>query len=348
MDEIEKSRLESGINPELRLGYVTDMYYAVTGKPSPKQLDLINDWFGDLIVRVRKSDRTKKESPEFIDKEHVIYATQYHNYLYNSGNPRVTNIVGKLVGTASSNQEKERKASELIQKNVSRRIVSEMNPILVLRDRIDKELDLLSEEQTDAFHYELYMFSLMTAESYYARDQYDRDTELFSFDDEVFDQIIYNAFYQLQLYEYEGMVNAFLWLLLGSLLRNECGRICRMFDSSFSPLYRQMSETGTLIDKLRYLIAPEDYEDYYTGNDLEKRFPGIEWYCDGCGDHLNVQIGFDDHLNVWQCRKCGYLNDINSDQIFDNEEDVRNGIHRSSKECLDEVIKRIKSESEDD
>ena len=30
--------------PELRFGYVADLYYTVTDTPVPKQLDLLNDW----------------------------------------------------------------------------------------------------------------------------------------------------------------------------------------------------------------------------------------------------------------------------------------------------------------
>ena len=42
----------------------------------------------------------------------------------------------------------------------------------------------------------------------------------------------------------------------------------------------------------------------------QPRFPGIDWYCDHCGDLLNNQKGFDDHKYIWQCRKCGYKNSI--------------------------------------
>ena len=42
----------------------------------------------------------------------------------------------------------------------------------------------------------------------------------------------------------------------------------------------------------------------------EPRFPGIEWYCDHCGDCLSTQPGFNDHKYIWKCRKCGYKNSI--------------------------------------
>ena len=43
-----------------------------------------------------------------------------------------------------------------------------------------------------------------------------------------------------------------------------------------------MSETGEVEDKLNVLFHPENYHYTYFGDDLDKRFPGVEWYCDGC------------------------------------------------------------------
>lgn len=331
-------------HPELRFGYVADLYYTVTGTPVPKQLDLLNDWFPSLIITEKESNKLIKEAPEYIDTERMIHAVRYHNYLYSGGNNRITHITGKLVGTASSNLEKERKTAELIQKNIARKLVNEMDPLSSLVDSVHKKISRMEQETLEEFHYTLYMFCLMCAEAYYEKNEWERDTELFPFDDEVFDQIIYNAFYQLQKYDYEGLLNAWLWLLCGSLLRNECGRICRTYDSSFVPLYKAPSETGHLLDKLRYLLAPEEYESIYTGDELENRFPGIEWYCDHCNDHLNEQEGFTDHLPVWQCRKCGYLNPINAEQIYETAEDRDNNIHRKTEEDLQSAIARRKEE----
>lgn len=336
-------RLENTI-AELRLGYFLQLYYDIQKKPMPKQLDLLNIWFGDLIIRVRETDGISKEDPEYIDTERMIYASRYHHYLYSGGNNRVTYITGKLVGTAKSNLEKERKTAEIIQKGIARKFIDDMDALSDWRDHIDNILSGLYENQLSDLHHSFYMFCVRAAEKHYEKDEYDRDRELYSFDDEVFDQIIYNAFYQLQRFEYDGLLYAFMWLLLGCLLRNECGRLCRTFDSSFAPIYKIPSETGHLLDKLWYLAEPEAYEPYYKGEDVQNRFPGIEWYCDQCGAHLNEQPGFDDHLNQWQCRKCGHINSISFDEIYENEEDFDNGIQRETEEDFNKAIERRKKE----
>lgn len=53
----------------------------------------------------------------------------------------------------------------------------------------------------------------------------------------------------------------------------------------------------------------------------EPRFPGIDWYCDHCGAHLNSQDHFDDHKYTWKCKECGYKNSISWDNI--NPDDNR-------------------------
>ena len=93
---------------ELRFGYVVNIFYKIKNKPMPKQLDLLNEWFPSLIVQERNNEGVK-EAPTYNDLERIIYATKYQHTFYGTGNVRVTHIIGKLVGTTSSNQEKERK-----------------------------------------------------------------------------------------------------------------------------------------------------------------------------------------------------------------------------------------------
>lgn len=52
-----------------------------------------------------------------------------------------------------------------------------------------------------------------------------------------------------------------------------------------------------------------------------KRFPGIIWFCDKCGERLDQQPGFDDHRYVWKCTNCGYKNSISKDSILDDDEE---------------------------
>ena len=339
----EREKLEQLItHPELRFGYVCELYYSLLGRPVPKQLDLLHTWFPGMIITLEESDGSTKITPVYNDTERCIHAVKYHGYIYSGGNNRVTQITGRLIGTSSSNLEKERKTAELIQKNISRRIIKEMDPILDLQENTAEILSKLSEEEIQDFHYLLYIYVLRTADHYNETEEYLRDTELYPYDDEVLEQILYNALYQLLKYDFDGMVNAYLWLLLGSLLRNECGRITRTYDSSFIPLYKAAGESHNFLDKFWYLIAPEDFESVYTGDDLDQRFPGIEWFCDNCHDHLNEQPGFDDHLPEWQCRKCGYVNVLDSSAIYDNEEDYHNDIQR--KDDLEEAVQRRKEE----
>ena len=129
------------------------------------------------------------------------------------------------------------------------------------------------------------------------------------------------------------------------MLRNETGRLVRLFDSSFIPIRRQKSETNEIGDKLFYLLKTEFYKSTYDGDDLNNRFPGIEWYCDYCGAHLNEQEGFNDHLHVWKCICCDHKNRIEFEEIYDNEEDRQNGIHRKGKTDFERAISECKTKN---
>ena len=52
------------------------------------------------------------------------------------------------------------------------------------------------------------------------------------------------------------------------------------------------------------------------------RFPGIDWYCDNCGAHLNNQKYFNDHKYTWKCKECGYKNSISWDNINPGDSNV--------------------------
>jgi DNA-directed RNA polymerase subunit M/transcription elongation factor TFIIS len=41
----------------------------------------------------------------------------------------------------------------------------------------------------------------------------------------------------------------------------------------------------------------------------------VEWYCDGCGEYLNDQPGFNDKGGAWTCTKCGYHNYLDDENI---------------------------------
>ena len=57
---------------------------------------------------------------------------------------------------------------------------------------------------------------------------------------------------------------------------------------------------------------------------MADRFPGIEWYCDRCGAHLNSQPGFDDRHYVWRCAECGHKNSISASNVYESHDAYRN------------------------
>ncbi len=144
---------------------------------------------------------------------------------------------------------------------------------------------------------------------------YEKKTEAFAMDDETFDGTIYNAAYQLNLAKRSGLCNAYLWLLTGSLLRNETGRVLRLYDSSFIAIRRQLSETGSLTDKLNYLLA-----------------------------HLNEQEGFDDHSPEWKCQNCGFANKLAYSEIYDNDEDRQNKTRPADPHKFEDATERRRQE----
>ena len=333
---------------DLRLGYVTELYYSLINQKVPKQLDLLDEWFPGFIVAER--EEPGKVDAEYADSEFTIYASRYNGSLYSSGSStRVSQILGRLIGTARSNQEKERKTAELIQKVVAEILVTDKEAVEILQATVQDHLTLLSEEQQKQLDGQLVGIIWDSTVDRYEKELYDRMDEPFPMDDEVWDGLMYNIGYQLHLFSYEGLVNAYLWLLLGALLRNEVGRVVRMYHSGFSAVNIQQSETGQIMDKLNYLFFPEEYESTYSGNDVEKRFPGVSWQCDNCGDILESQPGFNDHLSLWQCRKCGYLNKIDFSSINDNTEDRISGINYTEEDINDfnRAIENRKKEIKD-
>ena len=192
------------------------------------------------------SDGNIKKPAEYIDHEFMIHAVKYHGHYYSGGSTRISQITGRLTGTAKGNQEKERKTAELIQKHLASRFITDMELTPFLKNNVLEKLDVLDEDNTNAFGQRLLDLIFNLTDQRSKMDEYARSNVLFPYDDEVFDGIIYNTAYQLELGTTEGLGNAYLWLLTGSLLRNETGRVLRMYDSSFIAIRRQISEKETL------------------------------------------------------------------------------------------------------
>ena len=51
--------------------------------------------------------------------------------------------------------------------------------------------------------------------------------------------------------------------------------------------------------------------------DLHDRlFPDVVWFCNGCGEMLNVQKGFCDDCGFWICEECEHVNVISEEEIY--------------------------------
>ncbi|MCR5229466.1 MAG: hypothetical protein K6D03_05005 [Solobacterium sp.] len=303
---------------ELRFGNAAALYFGAAGKEIPNQPDLLDLFFPGFIIS-EDPERTGQEA-EYIDAEYMIRAGKKHGRFYVGGSTRVSQILGRLTGTAKGNREKERRSAELIRRHLSTVLVKDRKAPELLLNNLEGLLDELDEEQLNDLAQRLTEFCVESALFRFRQTEYERESEPFAMYDEVFDGVIYNAVYQLTMGDYEGLVNAFLWILTGSLLRNESWQLVHLFDSSFHPAYRQAAETESLLSKLEYLLFPEDFEPVYDGEQTGERFPDIHWYCDSCGALLNRQEGFDDHLDSWKCLECGAENRISASDIYQNFE----------------------------
>lgn len=335
-------------NMDLRFGEIADIYYELRGTKPPKQADLVDTWFPGLVLFEDPSDGATKKNAYYADHEYMIHAVRYHGTFYTGESARVSQILGRLVGTAAGNREKERKSAELIRKHVAECFIKDMTLTPRLKEHTAELLSDLSDDRPDRMYRTLFDLVYELAAERRAKSDYERKTEPFAMDDESFDGIIYNAAYQLNLASYSGLCNAWLWLLTGSFLRNEAGRVLRLYDSSFIAVRRQVSETGDLEDKLNSLFYPETYEYTFDGDeeDLKNRFPDVEWYCDRCGAHLNEQEGFDDHLPEWKCTACGFVNRLDISEIYENDEDWRNRIRSADEEKFADAVRRRRLELE--
>ena len=327
---------------ELRFGMITELYSTVTGSRKASALDLLDHWFPGLIVEEDRSG-IRKEAV-YDDLQYRIKAVRVNGRLYTGNDSRTIQIIGRLNGTAKGNQEKERKTAELIRKHLAYLIAEDDHTASDLFDHVRDQLAALDGSVQQKLCTQLQEYALYAAEERTAMDEYTRVHEPFPMDEEVFSRIVYNVIYQAELQTFRGLCCAWLWMLCGSLLRNEAGRVTRIYDSAWVPVFRETAETPALADKIAYLQHPEQYEYVYLGDDLDARFPGVEWYCDHCTAHLNDQPGFDDHRNVWVCSRCGCENRISSEEIYDSRQDWYSGRHTNDPAKFRKAIRRRRKE----
>lgn len=312
---------------KLYFGNIVNLYYSFNSLKAPSQLQQINEWLPNLFIIERNN--VEKGEPEYKDLEYKIYADKDEKGFYGGGSStRATQIIGRLIGTAKSNQEKGRKDAELIRKHLANELVTDFDIIERLQNNTALMIDKIEEDKLGDFHHLLfdYMWDLIDTRNNMSAEE--RNDEPFPFDDYVYDDLIYNVAYQLHLYSYEGLVNAYLWLILGGFLRNQIGSLLKMFHSGFTAINRQVSEFGTLEEKVYYLFNKDEYYSVYNGNNTGNKYPDTTWICDNpkCKAILNMQEGFDENLDEWECKDCKTINKINHSVIYENEEDYLNDI----------------------
>lgn len=321
---------------QMRFGYIAALYDQASGRKTVNQLDLLERWLPGFLI----TEEAGRKPAYYDDIGHRIHACRVHGRLYCGNDARVTQILGRLIGTALGNQEKERRTAEQIQRYLSVRMMKEPELIGILQENADSLIFSLGDDAHECFVKSLWEAVFILLEGRLECSETERMSELFALDDDVFDSVLYNAVYQLNMKDAEGVVNAWLWLLLGGLLRNEMWHLLQSYDSSFTYLRRRFTDDMTLVDQILYMLEPEQYEHYFAGDDPDKRFPGIIWYCDKCGAEISRQAGFDDHLPSWTCRKCGYVNPISSDKIYDTQEDYQCGREPIAPEKIEDAVNR--------
>lgn len=311
---MEKERILPEESGDLRLGILGRIWFEeILEAKTPKQLDLIDYFFPGLLIEEIPSDGGQKVEAEYIDTDHVIRAVRYHESWYTGGSKRVTQIAGRLIGTAKGSQEKERSTAALLQKFWAELFCTSTELIDKFRGiNLDRFLDLPDKKLEDLAN-RITVFLNAFIDNNLGRSFEERQSRLFPLDMTAVQILVRSATYQMEISTVEAWLNVWMWLLLGALLRNEVIQLYFYYLSSFRPRIHEETEDD------------EDHLDQYHGNDLDSRFPDIDWYCDRCGELLNEQPGFDDHKPFWICTKCGYRNRLQIDQIYDTEHDYERG-----------------------
>lgn len=324
----------------LRVGRLADIYYKdILGTGLPSQLTILAQLYPGLLIREIPSDGNTKSDSCFDDAAGMICAVVYHGKYYTGYNSRVSQIAARLTGTARGGIEKERRTASDIQNRIARQLAEDPDSLIALWNYhadcmegwTDEILDRAVECITD------YSVRLSTEEP--------SEDELFPMDSEVKTQLGIRIQKRLEAEIGEGLIDAWIWILLGALLRNEIRRLLYRYRADFS-LYEE--ETPSRSSENTVSDAADDYEYYYEGDDMEKRFPGIEWYCDRCNERLDLQEGFHDFVHIWKCANCGFKNRIEVDEIYDSKQDYlagnaasdRQKIFRALKERTDELDKQ--------
>ena len=116
------------------------------------QMDRMEFWLPETVIHMRNPEDGGKIPPSFSYSDRVVYASLYRGNIYATGDSAVTQIMGRLYGSARSNEEKERKNAELIRKRVSRELVEDRDLLSQLIGNIKEKVTVLEEN----VRYDLY------------------------------------------------------------------------------------------------------------------------------------------------------------------------------------------------
>lgn len=147
MDAVTQTDKVVGDWMRFRFGNVAAVYYEILGEKTPRQLDLLDAWFPGLIIVTDESDGQAKREATYDESKCMIHAVKYHGRFYSGDSTRISQIIGRLVGTASGNKEKERKNAELIQEHIAECFVTDMTLTPRLKDNTIRLFNRLSAEQ---------------------------------------------------------------------------------------------------------------------------------------------------------------------------------------------------------
>lgn len=351
--------------PPDSIGEPTSLNHVEIYRTLKAKMEQNHAWWIANTAEYKSTGDFSRFSAIYDDQLRVILAMRKENGKFrqsgadSSANSRVTQILGRLSGTARGNQEKERPAALAMQKRMASDLCHKPGLLRFYRDLNMQRIAELSEEQATRFVDRMadYINGVLARRS--AQSSAERESEPFPIDDEIFDEVMNNVVYQWNLEgneknddpdvsetdDLETTANAFTWLLLLSLLRNECRRLNQTYLSTFQP-----KSTYLPVDHPVEYTETDDpdligiEEDVYTGNDLDRRFPGIEWYCDCCHEYLNIQNGFDDHLPEWRCQKCGYVNHLSLERIYESDASWQNGQRPVDRDAFTNALKARREE----
>ena len=307
------------VSCSLRPGCIARMYYRdILWVPLPNQLTILHELYPGLIVEEIPSNGGSKRDASYDDAAGRIRAVVYHGKLYAGYSSRVSQITARLMGTARSGIEKERRTAADLQVRIAGQLSEDPSLLISLWNAHFSRMENWNEDILQRAVDSIYSYAEELSESVSAENA--AHEELFPMDSEVMEELMARVRSRLLSESEEGFLDAWLWLLLGALLRNEIRRLLYRCRADFS----LFTDPGILSERDPDM-EDESLEYTYEGDDMEKRFPGIEWYCDRCQARLDTQKGFHDFVHVWKCTNCGFRNRIEIDEIYDSEKDYQDG-----------------------